>query len=405
MAAWDILANDPIGSPMPDAGGKCYIYAVRLRDVASTPSPVMGGVTAIPIQVSPGAPIATYYFDPQSVRLQERPQKGAQSPYHELSLVGFRSGIDPASRHEITKLEPGYYILVWQDAERGIRQLGTIERPMRFSASVDSGASDADSVGIDWEFSGIQYGHPLFMDPDSQVPNIIDNPCAAVSPSMFSATWNVSLDGELLNIAIAADDPYIDSIQSVPAAAVLIKPNGDAVPVAYNSVNGVGYTPVDTLFLTQVGDYILSLLSTPVPILLVTDDLCYVNLSFSYTNNSTGEPPTVTLYGYLPGSPSGNSVSLTGDAPLDITFNAQAQDSDGTIIEYRWDFNGDGTVDLVTTGPTADYTYTDAGTYNPIVTVVDDADNTDSDDMEIIVTTTSPGGIDYMEIESDFIVS
>ncbi|MGD9675674.1 MAG: redoxin domain-containing protein [Candidatus Bipolaricaulia bacterium] len=59
----------------------------------------------------------------------------------------------------------------------------------------------------------------------------------------------------------------------------------------------------------------------------------------------------------------------SGDAPLSVFFDATASaDSDGTIVEYRWDF-GDG---VAASGPTATHTYTEGGTYESTLTVVDD---------------------------------
>jgi hypothetical protein len=56
-----------------------------------------------------------------------------------------------------------------------------------------------------------------------------------------------------------------------------------------------------------------------------------------------------------------------------VTFNASASsDPDGTIVEYRWDFEGDGSPDENTTNPVTDHTYSQASGYAPTLTVVDD---------------------------------
>ena len=58
----------------------------------------------------------------------------------------------------------------------------------------------------------------------------------------------------------------------------------------------------------------------------------------------------------------------------EVKFDASdSHDPDGRIVEYRWDFDGDGTVDLTTTEPEAGHVYEESGTYNPVLTVVDDA--------------------------------
>jgi PKD repeat protein len=54
-----------------------------------------------------------------------------------------------------------------------------------------------------------------------------------------------------------------------------------------------------------------------------------------------------------------------------VTFAASATDPDGQVVEYRWDFDADGTLDQTTTGGTATHTYSGAGTFQPQVTAVD----------------------------------
>ena len=77
-----------------------------------------------------------------------------------------------------------------------------------------------------------------------------------------------------------------------------------------------------------------------------------------------------------------------GQAPIDVSFTAVAMDEDGQVTEYQWDFDGDGTIDQSTTTPTVTNTYTDGGTFQAQVTVVDDDGLTASD--TVTVTTLAP---------------
>jgi PKD repeat protein len=74
----------------------------------------------------------------------------------------------------------------------------------------------------------------------------------------------------------------------------------------------------------------------------------------------------------------------TVDEP--VTFDASGSfDSDGTVVEYRWDFQDDGTVDTVTEVPTAEFSYDTTGAYVPSVTVVDDDGATDRASRDLTV--------------------
>ncbi|HAF70858.1 TPA: hypothetical protein DCL37_05870 [Candidatus Acetothermia bacterium] len=76
------------------------------------------------------------------------------------------------------------------------------------------------------------------------------------------------------------------------------------------------------------------------------------------------------------GQPPVASLAVTPAEPRarqEITLDASASyDPDGRIVEYRWDFDGDGVVDLSSTDPTVRYTYPSGGSYNLELTLVDD---------------------------------
>ncbi|NWH05408.1 PKD domain-containing protein [Desulfobacter latus] len=74
------------------------------------------------------------------------------------------------------------------------------------------------------------------------------------------------------------------------------------------------------------------------------------------------DPPSVTA----------EAAPAAGDAPLTVSFNADATDN-GTIIAYSWDFDGDGRFDWSSnTTATTQYTYDTPGTYAPLCRVTDD---------------------------------
>lgn len=66
---------------------------------------------------------------------------------------------------------------------------------------------------------------------------------------------------------------------------------------------------------------------------------------------------------------------LTPAAPRarqQVTFDASGStDPDGKIVEYRWDFNGDGVVDLASTEPVVKFAYVAGGSYTVRLTLMD----------------------------------
>jgi len=71
-----------------------------------------------------------------------------------------------------------------------------------------------------------------------------------------------------------------------------------------------------------------------------------------------------------------SASTLSGPAPLRVTFSAAISDPDGGSFEYLWDFNDDGIVDWASLqGPTVTVTYDEAGIYSARLRVVDSGDS------------------------------
>ena len=104
-----------------------------------------------------------------------------------------------------------------------------------------------------------------------------------------------------------------------------------------------------------------------------------VNGSLSLIGGGGGNQPPVAS---LSGTP------LSGNAPLSVTLNASASfDPDGTIVDFSWDFDGDGNYDLSTGAtPYAAVTYDTPNAYNATVRVTDDGGATATDSVTINVT-------------------
>ncbi len=76
----------------------------------------------------------------------------------------------------------------------------------------------------------------------------------------------------------------------------------------------------------------------------------------------------------------------TGQSPLYVTFDANASDPDGYIVQYRWDYDGNGTVDETTTSNSGEFIYIIPGTYYAKVKVIDNRQGSASDSATVTVS-------------------
>jgi len=76
-----------------------------------------------------------------------------------------------------------------------------------------------------------------------------------------------------------------------------------------------------------------------------------------------------------------------GGMGIVISFDASAStDPDGTIQQYDWDYEGDGTIDYTSSTPTTSFQYTISGLYDATLTVTDDQGATDTSSLEILIS-------------------
>lgn len=95
---------------------------------------------------------------------------------------------------------------------------------------------------------------------------------------------------------------------------------------------------------------------------------------------------TVSAFNSLP-----SASPTTGTAPLTVNFTTKAEYTDGGILRYRWDFQGDGVYD--TNDPGArnyTFTYTQKGTFKATLEVLNDKGQTVTSAIAITVTGRPP---------------
>jgi extracellular elastinolytic metalloproteinase len=98
-----------------------------------------------------------------------------------------------------------------------------------------------------------------------------------------------------------------------------------------------------------------------------------------------GASPNVLPSGSLSATPS--TVAQGGTVHFDAS---SFHDPDSVITGYSWDFDGNGTVDRTTGGPTTDFAYASAGTFGPRVTANDFEGGGGSAATTVVVK--APGG-------------
>ena len=96
-----------------------------------------------------------------------------------------------------------------------------------------------------------------------------------------------------------------------------------------------------------------------------------------YVKSSTGETATESVTITVENNPptaTADVVPSNGEVPLTVTMYGSGSDTDGSIVLYEWDFEGDGTYDWssTTTGNTT-HTYSTVGTFQAVFRVTDNS--------------------------------
>lgn len=100
-------------------------------------------------------------------------------------------------------------------------------------------------------------------------------------------------------------------------------------------------------------------------------------------DDSGGETDPTAAFSINPASPT------VGD---EVTFDASGSSSPTRdIVEYRWDFTGDGQTDQTTTDPVVTYTYDEAGEYEVTLTVADTENQSDTTSKTVAVAAEGQG--------------
>ncbi|MET0684066.1 MAG: PKD domain-containing protein [Solirubrobacteraceae bacterium] len=171
-----------------------------------------------------------------------------------------------------------------------------------------------------------------------------------------------------------ADPTSGEAPLAVNFTATAIDPDGGAITyrwqLADGAVNGAGFSRT----FTQAGTYEATVTATD-------DQGQTASKTVSVTVTGGGEPENGP-----PEIVEAEADVTSGPAPLDVLFNAVADDPDGDALTYSWDFDDGGSA----FGAEADHTFDAAGTYDVTLTVSDPDGASDS--ATITITATDPPG-------------
>jgi PKD repeat protein len=260
-------------------------------------------------------------------------------------------------------------------------------RPLSFTATARDG--DGDPLAYQWECS-----------PGCWWPW----PYPTEATAAWTAPWN--LEDRTYSIQVRATDGALHDLASVEVT-VLGRPD-PTVSLAATPVDGLA--PLEVTLSATAEDPVGQIVKYAWSIQKLSPWRYYSSWGHATTGGDTlartlAEPGTfraqVSATNDIGRSVSSDwvdllvlaapTVGLTVDVskapiPLTVGFTARASDADGKIAEYRWDFEGDGTVDETTKANTATHTYEQAGTFQARVTAVDDDGITGSATIGITAT-------------------
>jgi len=179
--------------------------------------------------------------------------------------------------------------------------------------------------------------------------------------------------------ALTVDPDPVEPGQSVTLdASESSDPDGSIVEYRWDldgdgTVDTTTGSPTTSTSFSQAGDHDVAV--------TVVDGEGATDAGTTTVTVRANRPPSAALTGSPSTAETGETVSLDAGG---------STDSDGSISEYRWDLDGDGTVERTTSAPTASTSFGQSGEYDVAVTVVDDDGATDVATWTVTVAANEP---------------
>ncbi len=223
--------------------------------------------------------------------------------------------------------------------------------------------------------------------PDYTSPDTPDTSNVYENPGYNYAALRVTDDDGQTDVDIVRIHP-----QSNPVAEIVYPNDGEVLPAGEIVMMGRGHDEDGSIILYEWdfdggGGYDWSSETTGTVVHEYTQaGLVNAWLRIRDDDNLIDETSvTFTLKKYPPVIESFTADPEEGAAPLAVQFEVAAHDYDGEIIQYEWDFDGDGTYDETTQSGETSYNYETPVTTNVIVRVTDDDDLKDTELTKVVV--------------------
>jgi len=254
-------------------------------------------------------------------------------------------------------------------------------QPVGSTITLDGSGSydvDSDPLWYIWSFTSIPPGSTA----------VISNP-TAVNPSFLADLYGTYIVQLIVNDGMLDSLPDTVSINAVDitmSADISAMPTKGGIPleVQFSAIVSRG-TPPFTYAWDIDGNGTID--DTRQSFNYIYQQAGIYNVTLT-VNDASGKSSSDSVIIYALSAPivvaSANPTS--GSKPLDVNFSATASDSDGTIVLYEWDFNGDGVYDYSSTDtPVTTHTYTANGLYTATLRVTDNDGLTKTDSIIITV--------------------
>lgn len=225
-----------------------------------------------------------------------------------------------------------------------------------------------------------QYGREHIATVDAPDNNWVDS---TADPTYVDFLWEVGTPGREYRYSVRAhkDGVGYGGLADVTAIRPLHPPVVTASDGTHTSCVHVAWTAVEgatgyVVFREDAGE----LSQVPAATLSYDDEDVELDTIYSYSVQATGEDadgpvsaPDAGSWANAQPTAQFNATPPEGDVPLTVDFDAgESVDSDGSIVKYEWDWNGDGSYDYNGgSSPLATHEYVSPAEYSATLRVTD----------------------------------